>query len=368
MKKAFALIFALTLIMCIGLASASAGSSSDPLISKDYINGTYKDGVISEAESTISAELGSVYNSALEDLNDKISSQTGVKYAAGYDSVTVQSGKYLYVYTGGSVILNSGGLNASANGGTILNLTEGVEFGGSSLAINNRYFSAEDTIAIYTATSTSSCLVNGYYKISDSADIEDPTDPPEREFDSNTFIDVSEGDWYYDAIGFVYRNYIFNGIEENEFGVDIDISRADFVTVLYRMAGEPAVSGSSKFEDVQDSSIYYYKAVLWGSKNGIVYGTSDTEFDPETPVTREQMAAYMYRYAVYADMYEGVLDEDRYLTFPDHGDISDYAVEPLQWAIGNGIINGSDGLIDPQGNAERSHVAQIIYNFYSFGM
>ena len=80
------------------------------------------------------------------------------------------------------------------------------------------------------------------------------------------------------------------------------------------------------------------------------------------------MAAYMYRYAIYADMYEGVLDEDRYLTFPDHGDISDYAVEPLQWAIGNGIINGSDGLIDPQGNAERSHVAQIIYNFYSFGM
>ena len=119
------------------------------------------------------------------------------------------------------------------------------------VGINNRYFSAEDTIAIYTATSTSSCLVNGYYKISDSADIEDPTDPPEREFDSNTFIDVSEGDWYYDAIGFVYRNYIFNGIEENEFGVDIDISRADFVTVLYRMAGEPAVSGSSKFEDVR---------------------------------------------------------------------------------------------------------------------
>ena len=177
------------------------------------------------------------------------------------------------------------------------------------------------------------------------------------------FTDVSEGQWFYDAVGYVYTNYIFNGVDTNRFGVNDNITRADFVTVLYRMEGSPAVSGKSKFPDVQNSSKYYYNAVVWASQNDIVKGYDTGKFCPKESITREQMMAFMYRYASYKGMDMTVKDPNRMDTFSDKDKVSKWAKESVRWAIGNGIINGSGGKIDPKGTALRCQVAQIIYNF-----
>lgn len=363
MKKAAAAILALALIVCIGYAFANAGTASDPLVSKDYVDNTFKSEVTKSGEEAIDAALLKTYNNALQRLAERAVGQAGYYFATGYDSVSVKAGQSLYVYTGGSVILSSGSASLNIRKGAVVNISDGKEVaGGTSLSASKRYFSAEKTEAEYAVKKDAVILVNGYYKIGKTGE-DPPNTPVGRRFGPDVFVDVSEGQWFYEAVGYVYTNYIFNGVDYNRFGVNDNITRADFVTVLYRMAGSPAVSGKSKFPDVQNSGKYYYDAVVWASQNDIVKGYNTGKFEPKQSITREQMMAFMYRYAAYKGMDMTIKDPNRMDTFSDKNKVSKWAVDSVRWAIGNGVINGSGGKIDPGGTALRSQVAQIIYNF-----
>ena len=174
------------------------------------------------------------------------------------------------------------------------------------------------------------------------------------------FTDVHETDWFYNDVLFVYEEGLFAGTSDTTFSPNAAMTRAMLVTVLYRLEGEPAVSGRSGFSDVTFNS-YYEDAVTWAADNGIVNGTSTTTFSPNANVTREQMAAILYRYAQHKKY--NTAASSGLNGFTDHASVSGYAAASLEWAVAEKLVNGSAGKLMPTGNATRAQVAAILHRF-----
>lgn len=174
------------------------------------------------------------------------------------------------------------------------------------------------------------------------------------------FTDVHETDWFYNDVLFVYEEGLFAGTSDTTFSPNAAMTRAMLVTVLYRLEGEPAVSGRSGFSDVTFNS-YYEDAVTWAADNGIVNGTSITTFSPNANVTREQMAAILYRYAQHKKY--NTAASSGLNGFTDHASVSGYAAASLEWAVAEKLVNGSAGKLMPTGNATRAQVAAILHRF-----
>ena len=175
------------------------------------------------------------------------------------------------------------------------------------------------------------------------------------------FPDVTEGDWFYDAVRCAYENSLMDGVGDNLFAPNSQTTRAQLVTILYRLAGQPAVSGDLPFPDVE-SGTWYTDAVAWAAQNGIVNGVSDTEFVPGDDITREQLAAILYRYAA-CQGYD-VSQRADLSGFGDASSISGYAQEALSWAHAQGLVLGfEDGSLRPQGTASRAQIAAVLMRF-----
>lgn len=188
-----------------------------------------------------------------------------------------------------------------------------------------------------------------YAKWTENVPVEpDPTVP---------FTDVNEGDWFYDAVCYVYENDMMNGVSETAFAPNATTSRAMIVTILYRLEKEPAVSGSS-FTDVP-SGQWYSNAVAWAAENGIVNGVTATTFAPNSAITREQMAAILYRYAAWKGCdVSGRVDLSGYT---DAASVSGYATEAMAWANAEGLITGvTNTTLRPAGSAVRAQAATIL--------
>ena len=175
------------------------------------------------------------------------------------------------------------------------------------------------------------------------------------------FADVSGSDWFYNDVRYVYEKGIMDGTGADRFSPNAPLTRAMIVTILYRMAGSPAMSGASDFKDV-DSNKWFAKAVAWAAANGIVNGYSSGLFGPNDPVTREQLAAILYRYAVYGGMTAVTLEENLG-GFADTAQLSAYAIQAMNWAVGQGLINGSGSNLVPKAQATRAQVAAIIHRY-----
>lgn len=173
----------------------------------------------------------------------------------------------------------------------------------------------------------------------------------------NPFIDVEEGDWFYDPVRYCYVNGLMRGTTQNTFSPDLSTSRAMIVSILWRLEGSPE-TGNNPFADVP-AERYYAPAVAWADSEGIVSGYSEESFGPDDAVTREQMAAILYRYGNYKgwDLSEDVTLDG----FSDAYTASGYAQPAIYWAVAHGILSGTDeNLLDPQGNATRAQVASIL--------
>ncbi len=184
---------------------------------------------------------------------------------------------------------------------------------------------------------------------------------PDKPTDGFKFTDVSRNDWFYGDVSYVYENGIMDGVSAETFAPNATLTRGMIVTILYRMENKPAVTGASKFTDV-DANEWYGAPVAWAAGNGIVTGYSETTFGPNDPVTREQLAAILYRYAVYKGM-SAVTLEQNLSRFTDADQISAYAVPAMNWAVGKGLINGADGKLSPKASATRAQVAAIIHRY-----
>ena len=182
--------------------------------------------------------------------------------------------------------------------------------------------------------------------------------------DSAQFKDVTRsnvGTWAADAVDFAYHFGLVSGVSKTEFAPNSPMTRAQLVTVLYRAAGSPSVTVSTNFEDL-DVGSYYYSAVVWANVNGIVNGTSDTTFSPDSRLTRQQLAAILYRYARAFGgdtSYIGNLSH-----FTDRHQVDSYATTPMIWAVSHEIISGtSDTTLSPLSTATRAQVVVILHRY-----
>ena len=191
----------------------------------------------------------------------------------------------------------------------------------------------------------------------------DSKENPDTGF-TNPFTDVNEGDWFYNDVMFVYQNGLMAGTSDTTFSPNAPITRAQAAVIFYRMAGSPEVTGDSAFTDVENGpgTAWYYNAVLWAQQNGIVSGYGDGTFRPGTNITREQLAVIFYNYAKHKG-YDVSATNDL-SGFTDAGDVSDWALPAMRWAVGSGIMGGyGDGILGPQGTATRAQVAAMLRRF-----
>ena len=277
---------------------------------------------------------------------------------AGVRSITVAGVKAKTSVNNEYTVTVPYGTNVTASSFVIITNHARATVGALTHIKNVWYFTvtAEDgvTTASYTVTVTTAALPTPIKPAVDN------TKPASDSKPKLPFTDVSTSDWFYSDVMFVYENGLFSGTDSRSFSPNASMTRAMLVTVLYRLEGEPAGTGSSSFSDVYSGS-YYEKAVAWAAANGIVTGTGSTSFSPDAKVTREQLAAILYRYAQYKK-----LDTDagaKLDSFSDAGNVSGYASEALSWAVSEGLINGASGRLTPKGDATRAQVAAILHRF-----
>lgn len=234
-------------------------------------------------------------------------------------------------------------VTASPSKGYVVDAVKVVDKDGKDVAVTGK-----DGKYVFTMPA-SAVTVTGSFKAETPAPVALP------------FTDVKSGNWFYDAVKYAYEQGLMTGTSATTFAPNGTMNRAMIVTVLYRLEKSPAVTGASKFTDVPAGQ-WYSDAVAWAAANKIVNGYDETTFGPMNAVTREQMAAILFRYEQYKGL-ENVTLEENLNRFPDQNKISAYAIPALQWAVGQKIINGNaDGTLDPTGTATRAQVAQIFTN------
>ena len=245
---------------------------------------------------------------------------------------------------------------AAAKAGATVTLTatpdEGYALG--TITVTDRFGDAvkvtENADGTYTFT-----MPNGQVTVTATfVQVEEPA-PTEP------FVDVAEGDWFYDAVVYAYQNELMDGVGGSRFAPNSETTRAQLVTILYRLEGEPTVSGDLPFTDVE-AGIWYTDAILWAAQNNIVNGVSDTEFAPGDDLTRQQLVTILYRYAE-AKGYDVSASADL-SGYPDADQVQDYAQPAMAWAVAENIIQGmEDGTLKPAGNASRAQIATILMRF-----
>lgn len=234
-------------------------------------------------------------------------------------------------------------VTASPSKGYVVDAVKVVDKDGKDVAVTGK-----DGKYVFTMPA-SAVTVTGSFKAETPAPVALP------------FTDVKSGNWFYDAVKYAYAQGLMTGTSATTFAPNGTMNRAMIVTVLYRLEKSPAVTGASKFTDVPAGQ-WYSDAVAWAAANKIVNGYDETTFGPMNAVTREQMAAILFRYEQVKGL-ENVTLEENLNRFPDQNKISAYAIPALQWAVGQKIINGNaDGTLDPTGTATRAQVAQIFTN------
>ena len=339
----------LLLFFMVTASASTAGTSTDPLISLSYLNSTFAASLRADA----SKMLNDAADMAMIRLDELSGGHTESSFVPGFSYISIPADNTIMLSMGSSFVLLSGSAMLTSVNGTVINVSTGREAAaGSALTLYQRYFCAEETTAVITMTSASVGHVDGHYIARNAL-----TNRPHY-----VFRDVRESDWFFPAVDFVYSRNLFSGTAPNIFSPNTSITRAMFVTVLYRLEMEPPAGPGGHYSDVQDSSLYYYDAVSWAYDNNLVYGFSDGTFGPNLLITREQMATFIYRYAGYKHRNMSVSSQ-MYNTFPDRDDVSGYAVDSMQWAVSWGIISGSNGMLLPRNTATRAQVAQIIKNY-----
>lgn len=175
------------------------------------------------------------------------------------------------------------------------------------------------------------------------------------------FADVPSGSWYYDDVAYVYDTGLMTGLTATTFGPNLSTTRGMIVTILWRMENEPAAKHGCPFADVRRGS-YYEQAIAWASENGIVTGFDGSTFAPDRAITREQLAAILFRFAAYRGM-DAVTLRENLSSFQDQAAISVYAVSALNWAVGEGLMQGTGDKLEPTGSATRAQVAAMLRRF-----
>ena len=306
--------------------------------------------------------IDGVYTTLTDDLLTALNDKTNVEAKPNFykrSSGSSSSSSNTYKVTTSAA--NNGGVNVSpssaVNGATItITLSPDKGYKLEKLTVTDNSGKSISTTkksdTVYTFVMPASQVKVSVSYVKDDADVVKP---------ATGFDDVAAAAWYANAVKYAVDKGMMNGVGNNKFAPDGVTDRGMIVTVLYRLENEPTASAAS-FTDVA-SGAYYANAVAWASANGIVTGYGNGKFGPNDPITREQFASILYRYAQYKKYDVSVGEDTNILSYTDAQSISSYAVPAIQWACGAGVMNGSNGRLSPKSGATRAQAAQLLMNF-----
>lgn len=366
-KKVLAAVtLAAVLITGLGAALAAPNTDGDPFVTLSYLTTTY----YAEAEKAMlqraQSATAKTEQTALNRL-DKLSrdylaqadgggedSAGGGNHAGSFLRLSLSRGDQLSVPAGADLLFEAGLGDLSFSSGALVDVTDGsVVTDGGKLTAGHRYVAAENTACAFTVTTDAALLsVQGPYGLERTGTAQTP------------FTDLSSTDWYYSPVRFAYDNGLFQG-NGTLFSPNTNMTRSMLATVLRRLAGVQGAAPSIGFTDVA-ADAWYADAVNWAALMGIVTGSGDGTFHPDSNVTREEMAVMLYRYA---GNYMGVNvpATGDLSAFPDRAKVSSWAEEALSWAVGAGIITSrGDGTLGPGVTASRAEVATMLQRFSNF--
>ena len=255
------------------------------------------------------------------------------------------------------------GMGAAADG-TVADIAKTAKDTGSLRFVcgtTEADFTAEKSAGKRMPSGVMELIVVSAAKAEEKPAEEKPTEKSPVEETKTGFTDVLDTDWFKADVEKAVENKLMTGTSATTFNPKGVTTRAMVVATLYRLAGSPEVTKKAAFTDVASGS-YYEAAVAWAAKNEIASGTSATTFEPNKAVTREQLAKFLFNYAVYQGM-DAVTISENLSSFSDQAEISAYAVPALQWAVGAELIKGSDGKLQPAGTATRCQFAAILNRF-----
>lgn len=341
-KKLLAGALALT-ILTGGTLLASAGSQTQVLVSLSYLTGTFWNDLKSTVKQEVDRDTAFILNEAAAQAGQN----GGV---SGFAARTGVNGDVISGTTGSGLIWTSG--SGMVRAGTLVDATEGVEMRiGGALTPGHRYLAGSD-VTLVAASDPVQWMGEGQWTVTAG----EPVDPPV----SMPFTDVAQNAWYYDDVAYVYGHGLFDGVTGTSFGPSGKMQRCMMTTVLHRMAGQPAVSYAPLFTDIPEGQ-WYTAGTIWAGRQGVVSGVGDGMFAPFANVTRQEIAVILYRYA--AGMGCDVSQSADLSRFGDSGSVASWGREAVSWAVGAGILGGSDGMLMPYGDATRAEVSAMLHRF-----
>ena len=295
---------------------------------------------------------------------------TAITHGDGYDHIKASGASCVDAtnYTGSDITILYSNENAAIGDVIVMNVTDSTADKFAVSEINEGYMlEREENNLVYAKVPVSKRPHGGLTAVTVGEESKAEEKEPEKPVEPSTptvpkfFKDVTSADWFYGDVKYVFENGLMSGTSEENFAPNAKLTRAMLVTVLYRMEGEPATNRSIPFADM-DMGAYYASAVIWAQQNGIVNGVSETEFAPDAEITREQMAAIMFRYAQYKGMDAVTLEEN--LHFADASEISEYAVSAMNWAVGTGLLKGKTASsLNPKDGTTRAETAAILHRY-----
>lgn len=324
-----------------GILAAFSASQSEMLVSLSYLSGIFWNDLKATVKQEVDRDTTALYNEAVTQAGG-VSGFFAARTGVNGDTVTGSIGSGL-IWTSGSGMVR---------GGALVDATVGSEVAvGGALSIGHRYLAGTDVMLVVTS-STAQWMTEGEWTITSGDPVQLPAELP--------FTDVAQEAWYFDDVAYVYRNGLFNGESPVSFAPENRMERCMMTTVLHRLAGKPEVSYSALFQDIPEGE-WYTAGTVWAGSLGVVSGVAPGRFDPFANVTRQEIAVILHRYA--ERMGCDTSASASLSGFRDAEAVDSWGIQAMSWAVGMGILNGSDGALLPNGDATRAEVAAMLHRF-----
>ena len=353
-KKLLSVVLALAAVLSCATI-AWAGAQGDTLITLSYLNGTYLAGLKTTVAHAVERACQPIYDAALAKAGQASGSGTssgGVWLTS--DAPVAGAGVYghqITLATGSGLVWMDG--MAAVSGGVLVDATVGAEVPvGGGLAAGHRYLAGE-TAQVVVSSQSAQWMIEGQWANGVADTVIVPL----------TFADVPSTQWYYNDVRYVVEKGLFQGLSQDTFGPNGAMQRCMMTTVLHRLAGKPEVGYAAVFTDIPDGQ-WYTQGTIWAAGAGVVSGMGDGSFAPGLDVTRQQIAVMLYNYAVKAGKPVGAAGS--LTAFWDHASVAAWAQDAMGWAVGAGILNGSDGALLPNDSATRAQVAAMLHRFQNW--
>lgn len=344
MKRRLLAVVLVLAILTGGMVLAYAGSQGQALVSLSHLAGAFWNDLMATVKQDVDRNTSALYNEAVAQTG-----QTG-ESGAGFAVRTGVNGDIVAGLTGSGLIWVTG--NGMVCAGTLVDATAGAEMSiGGTLTTGHRYLAGTD-VTLVVASDAAQWMGEGQWTVTTGDPVRLPVIVP--------FTDVTQGVWYYDDVAYVYEHGLFDGVTGTSFSPAGKMQRCMMTTVLHRLAEKPIVSYTALFSDIPDGQ-WYTAGTIWAGQRGVVSGVGNGKFDPFANVTRQEIAVILYRYAWQMGY---VVDQSADLSrFEDSGTVASWGREAISWAVSAGILNGSNGLLLPNGDATRAEVSAMLHRF-----